>query len=80
MVDKCLTIANTPKELIEEQDIDAYLKYSQKAIKLLEGIQKRYGIPFEYMFFNNLQVGVIEEDIKPKKSFTQFSGEMYGVR
>ena len=61
LVDKCLTIANTPKELIEEQDIDAYLKYSQKAIKLLEGIQKRYGIPFEYMFLNNLQVGVIEE-------------------
>ena len=50
LVDKCLTIANTPKELVDEQDIQSYLKYSQKAIKLLEGIQKRYGIPFEYMF------------------------------
>ena len=55
------------------------MQYSGKAIKLLEGVGKRIGIDFNYSFLNDLQVEVAE-DVQPKKSFTQFSGEMYGIR
>jgi hypothetical protein len=54
------------------------MQCSSKAIKLLETVGKRTGIPFNYSFLNDLQVKVVE-DIQPKKSFTQFSGEMYGI-
>ena len=77
--DKCLTIANEPKEHINELDVQEYIECSDKAIKLLETIKKRTGIPFSYSFLNDLQVQVAE-DIKPKKSFTKFRGGMYGVR
>ena len=80
LVDKCLTIANSPKEIIEEKDVQDYLKFSQKAIKLLESVGKRIGVPFDYSFLNKLQVEVIEEEIKPKKSFTLFIGEVHGNR
>ena len=79
LVDKCLTIAQAPEEMIKEQDVRDYMQYSGKAIKLLEGIGKRIGIDFNYSFLNDLQVEVAE-DVQPKKSFTQFSGEMYGIR
>ena len=79
LVDKCLTITQVPKEMIEELDVQNYMQYSSKAIKLLENIGKRTGIPFNYSFLNDLQVQVAE-DIKPIKTFTQFSGEMYGIR
>ena len=65
--------------MIEEQDVQNYVQCSSKAIKLLETIGKRTGIPFNYSFLNDLQVSVIE-NIQFKKSFTQFSGEMYGIR
>jgi len=79
LVDKCLTITQVPKDMIEEQDVQNYVQCSSKAIKLLETIGKRTGIPFNYSFLNDLQVNVIE-NIQYKKSFTQFSGEMYGIR
>ena len=77
LVDKCLTIAQAP-ELIKEQDVRDYMQYSGKAIRLLKSVGKRVGIPFNYSFLNDLQVQVAE-DIKPIKTFTQFSGEMYGI-
>ena len=79
LVDKCLTITQVPEEMIEEQDVLDYIKFSGKAIRLLEGVGKRTGIPFNYSFLNDLQVQVAE-DIKPIKTFTQFSGEVYGIR
>jgi len=79
LVDKCLTIAQVPEETIKEQDVRDYMECSGKAIRLLEGVGKRTGIPFNYSFLNDLQVRVVE-DIKPIKTFTQFSGEMYGIR
>jgi phosphopantetheine adenylyltransferase len=77
--DKCLTIAQVPEELIEDQDVRDYIECSNKATKLLETIRKRTGIPFNYSFLNDLQVRVVK-NVQPKKSFTKFSGEMYGVR
>ena len=79
LVDKCLTITQVPKEVIDEEDVHDYIECSGKAIKLLENIGKRTGIPFDYSFLNDLQVSVVE-NIQLKKSFTQFSGEMYGIR
>ena len=79
LVDKCLTIAITPKSLVEKEDVLDYIEFSNKAIKLLENIGKRIGIDFEYSFLNELQVEVAE-DVQSKKTFTQFSGEMYGIR
>ena len=79
LVDKCLAITQASKETIKEQDVRDYIQCSGKAIKLLETVGKRTGIPFDYSFLNDLQVSVIE-DIKPKKTFTQLSGEMYGIR
>jgi hypothetical protein len=79
LVDKCLTIAITPKSLVEKEDVLDYIEFSKKAIKLLENIGKRIGIDFEYSFLNELQVEVAE-DVQSKKTFTQFSGEMYGIR
>jgi len=78
LVDKCLTIAQMPEEIIKEQDVRDYMQCSGKAIRLLKSVGKRTGIPFNYSFLNDLQVKVVE-DIQPKKSFTQFSGEMYGI-
>ena len=78
LVDKCLTITQAPEEMIKEQDVRDYMQYSGKAIRLLKGVGKRIGIPFNYSFLNDLQVQVAE-DIKPIKTFTQFSGEMYGI-
>jgi len=72
------TIAQTPEETIKEQDVRDYMQYSGKAIRLLKSVGKRTGIPFNYSFLNDLQVQ-IAEDIKPIKTFTQFSGEMYGI-
>ena len=79
LIDKCLTIATTPKSLVEEEDVHSYIEFSNKAIKLLENVGKRIGIDFEYSFLNELQVEVAE-DVQSKKTFTQFSGEMYGIR
>ena len=79
LVDKCLTIAITPKSLIEKEDVHSYIEFSNKAIKLLENVGKRIGIDFEYSFLNELQVQVAE-DVLTKKTFTQFSGEMHGIR
>ena len=79
LVDKCLTITQVPEEIIEEKDVQEYMQCSGKAIKLLETVGKRTGIPFDYSFLNDLQVSVVE-NIQLKKSFTQFSGEMYGIR
>jgi len=78
LVDKCLTIAQASEETIKEQDVRDYMQYSGKAIRLLKGVGKRIGIDFNYSFLNDLQVQVAE-DIKPIKTFTQFSGEMYGI-
>jgi len=78
LVDKCLTLVQAPEEKINEHDVRDYMQCSNKAIKLLETVGKRTGIPFNYSFLNDLQVKVVE-DIQPKKSFTQFSGEMYGI-
>ena len=79
MTDKCLTIAQIPKEKITETDEQNYMKQSEVATKLLETIGKRTGIPFEYSFLNDLQVKVAL-NAQPKKTFTKFSGEMYGIR
>jgi hypothetical protein len=79
LVDKCLTITQVPEEIIDEEDVHDYIECSGKAIKLLETVGKRTGIPFDYSFLNDLQVSVVE-NIQLKKSFTQFSGEMYGIR
>jgi len=79
LVDKCLTITQAPEEMIKEQDVRDYMQYSGKAIRLLKGVGKRIGIDFNYSFLNDLQVQVAE-DIKPIKTFTQFSGEVYGIR
>ena len=79
LVDKCLTIAQVPEKMIKEQDVRDYMQYSGKAIRLLKSVGKRTGIPFNYSFLNDLQVQVAE-DIKPIKTFTQFSGEVYGIR
>ena len=78
LVDKCLTIAQVPEKMINEQDVRDYMQCSGKAIRLLKSVGKRTGIPFNYSFLNDLQVQ-IAEDIKPIKTFTQFSGEMYGI-
>jgi len=79
LVDKCLTIVQIPKEMIKEQDVRDYMQCSGKAIRLLKSVGKRTGIPFNYSFLNDLQVQVAE-DIKPIKTFTQFSGEIHGIR
>ena len=79
LTDKCLTISQIPEEEITETDEQNYMKNSETAIKLLEIVGKRTGIPFNYSFLNDLQVCVVE-DIQPKKTFTQLSGEMYGIR
>jgi len=79
LVDKCLTITQVPKETIKEQDVRDYIQCSGKAIRLLKSVGKRTGIPFNYSFLNDLQVQVAG-DIKPIKTFTQFSGEVYGIR
>jgi len=79
LVDKCLTITQVPKEILEEKDVQEYMQCSGKAIKLLETVGKRTGIPFNYSFLNDLQVNVVT-NIQPIKTFTQFSGEMYGIR
>jgi len=79
LVDKCLTIAQVSEEMINEQDVRDYMQCSGKAIRLLKGVGRRIGIDFNYSFLNDLQVQVAE-DIKPIKTFTQFSGEMYGIR
>ena len=78
LVDKCLTIAQVSEETINEQDVRDYMQCSGKAIRLLKSVGKRTGIPFNYSFLNDLQIQVVE-DIKPIKTFTQFSGEMYGI-
>ena len=78
--DKCLTIVQIPEKEITEENVQNYIECSGKAIKLLETVKKRTGIPFEYSFLNDLQVKVIDNRIQPKKSFTQFSGEMYAIR
>ena len=78
LVDKCLTIAQVPEKMINEQDVRDYIQCSGKAIRLLRGVGRRIGIDFNYSFLNDLQVQ-IAEDIKPIKTFTQFSGEMYGI-
>ncbi len=80
LTDKCLTIVDIPSDVLEEEDVQNYMDYSKKAISLLENVKKRTGIPFSYSFLNDLQVSMDEEKTIPKKSFTQFSGEMYGVR
>ena len=80
LTDKCLTIAQIPKEKITETDEQNYMKQSEVATKLLETIGKRTGIPFEYSFLNDLQVKVVDNRVQPKKSFTQFSGEIFGIR
>ena len=79
LTDKCLTIVQIPEEEITETDEQNYMKQSEVAIKLLETVGKRTGIPFEYSFLNDLQVKVVD-NVQPKKSFTPFSGEMYGIR
>ena len=79
LTDKCLCIAQVPEDEITEEDEQNYIESSDKAIKLLETVVKRTGIPFEYSFLNDLQVKVATK-IQPRKTFTQFSGEMYGIR
>ena len=79
LTDKCLTIAQIPEEEITETDEQNYMKQSEVAIKLLENVKKRTGIPFEYSFLNDLQVKVAL-NAQPKKTFTKFRGGMYGVR
>ena len=78
LVDKCLTIAQVPEKMINEQDVRDFMQCSGKAIRLLKGVGRRIGIDFNYSFLNDLQIQVAE-DIKPIKTFTQFSGEMYGI-
>ena len=79
LTDKCLCISQVPEEEITEEDEQNYIKSSNKAIKLLETVGKRTGIPFEYSFLNDLQVKVAPK-AQPRKTFTQFSGEMYAIR
>ena len=79
LTDKCLCISQVPEEEITEEDAQNYIKSSNKAIKLLETVGKRTGIPFEYSFLNDLQVKVAPK-AQPRKTFTQFSGEMYAIR
>ena len=79
LTDKCLCIAQVSEDEITEEDEQNYIESSDKAIKLLETVVKRTGIPFEYSFLNDLQVKVATK-IQPRKTFTQFSGEMYGIR
>ena len=79
LVDKCLTIAQVQESEIKEQDVRDYMECSGKAIRLLGSIGKRTGIPFNFSFLNDLQVSVVE-NIQPKKTFTKFSGEVYGIR
>ena len=80
LTDKCLCISQVPEEEITEEDVQNYIETSDKAIKLLETVKKRTGIPFEYSFLNDLQVKVVDNRVQPRKTFTQFSGEMYGIR
>ena len=80
LTDKCLCISQIPEEEITEEDVENYIESSDKAIKLLENVKKRTGIPFEYSFLNDLQVKVVNHRVQPRKTFTQFSGEMYGIR
>ena len=80
LTDKCLCISQVPEEEITEEDVKNYIESSDKAIKLLETVKKRTGIPFEYSFLNDLQVKVVNHRVQPRKTFTQFSGEMYGIR
>ena len=80
LTDKCLCISQVPEEEITEEDVQNYIETSDKAIKLLETVKKRTGIPFEYSFLNDLQVKVVNHRVQPRKTFTQFSGEMYGIR
>ena len=80
LTDKCLCISQVPEEEITEEDVGNYIESSDKAIKLLETVKKRTGIPFEYSFLNDLQVKVVNHRVQPRKTFTQFSGEMYGIR
>ena len=80
LVDKCLGIACTKEELIEHKDVHNYIECSNKAIKLLEGVGDRLGIPFDYSFLNDLQVEICDNKILPPKTFTQLSGEIHGVR
>ena len=80
LTDKCLCISQVPEEEITEEDVQNYIETSDKAIKLLETVKKRTGIPFNYSFLNDLQVKVVDNKIQPRKTFTQFSGEMYGIR
>ena len=79
LTDKCLCIAQVPEDEITEEDEKNYIVSSDKAIKLLETVGKRTGIPFEYSFLNDLQVKVALK-AQPRKTFTQFSGEVYGIR
>ena len=79
LTDKCLCISQVPEDEITEEDEQNYIKSSDKAIKLLETVGKRTGIPFEYSFLNDLQVKVAPK-AQPRKTFTQFSGEMYAIR
>ena len=80
LVDRCLTITQVPDELIEKHHEQEYLICATKAIKLLEGVGKRIGVPFNYSFLNDLQVKIINEMEKPQKSFSSFIGDMYGGR
>ena len=80
LTDKCLCISQVPEDEITEEDVQNYIETSDKAIKLLETVKKRTGIPFNYSFLNDLQVKVVDNKIQPRKTFTQFSGEMYGIR
>ena len=50
LTDKCLCISQVPEEEITEEDEQNYIECSSKAIKLLETVGKRTGIPFEYRF------------------------------
>ena len=79
LVDKCLTITQASEETIKEQDVRDYMQCSGKAIRLLKSVGKRTGIPFNFSFLNDLQV-IVVENIQPKKTFTKFSGEVYGIR
>tara|TARA_B100000029_G_scaffold476492_1_gene520663 strand:+ start:289 stop:1320 length:1032 start_codon:yes stop_codon:yes gene_type:complete len=79
LTDKCLTLRQVPEEDITKKDVQNYMECSGKAIKLLESVGKRTGIPFNYSFLNDLQVSVVK-NVQPKKTFTKFSGEVYGIR
>ena len=79
LTDKCLTLRQVPEEDITKKDVQNYMECSGKAIKLLESVGKRTGIPFNYSFLNDLQVSVVK-NVQPKKTFTKFSGEVYRIR